>query len=235
MSKTRATLPDIVPLARALSSRLAIIMLEHLHQDQETVACCKYCSACCKYLIPLSIPEAFRLNDEIMAMPEQFRQQYTQSFVDAAEKILRREDKSLDPDDSSTKQSEIDEISKWYSKLELSCPMLFDDLCTLYDQRPLACREHIVTGSSELCPIGSVGEPRVVRMPVSILDVLGELTAELTDSEVEAVILPLAMPWAQENVELSIRAWPAKKMVNKFIAIVKSKLKEYAETQLASV
>lgn len=232
LAKSKAKLSDIVPLARVLSSKFAIMTLEQLREDGETIGCCKYCSACCKYLVPLSIPEAFRLNDEVTAMPEQFRQQFTQSFVDAAEKILDKEGQDHDFSESSISQLDVNEISKWYSELQLSCPFLFDDLCTLYEQRPLACREHIVTDSSDLCHLESVGEPKVASMPASILDTLGELTAELLESEVEAVILPLALPWAQENVGLSNRTWPAKKMVDRFVKILKSKVREYSKTQL---
>ncbi len=235
LAKSSAKLSDIVPLARQLSSKFSIMTLEQLRKDGETIGCCKYCSACCKYLVPLSIPEAFRLNDEVMALPEQFRQQFTQSFVDAAEKILGNENKDFDLNESSANQLQVTQISKWYSDLQLSCPLLFDDLCTLYEQRPLACREHIVTDSADLCHIDSAGEPRVAPMPASILDALGQLTAELLDSQTDAVILPLAMPWAQDNVELSRRTWPAKIMVDRFMDIVKSKVLENSNPQLASV
>ena len=168
-------------------------------------------------------------------MPKQFRQQFTQSFVDAAEKILSKEIEDFDLNESSVNQLQITQISKWYSDLQLSCPLLFDDLCTLYEQRPLACREHIVTDSADLCHIESAGEPRVAPIPASILDTLGQLTGELLDFQTEAVILPLAMPWAQENVELSKRTWPAKMMVDRFVQIVKSKVLENSNPQLASV
>ncbi|MFC1676862.1 YkgJ family cysteine cluster protein [Planctomycetota bacterium] len=234
LAKSMAKLSDIVPLARVLSSKLAIITLEQLREDGETIGCCKYCSACCKYLVPLSIPEAFRLNDEIKALPEQFRQQFTQSFVDASEKILSKENEDFDLNESSVSQLQLSQISKWYSDLQLSCPLLFDDLCTLYEQRPLACREHIVTDSADLCHLDSVGEPRVVPMSVSILDALGELTGELLESQTKAVILPLALPWTQENIELSNRTWSSKKMVDRFMDIVKSKVQEYSNAQLVN-
>jgi hypothetical protein len=59
-------------------------------------------------------------------------------------------------------------------------------------------------------------------MPVSIAQALGELTAELEGSEVEAVMLPFAFAWAQENLERSERTWPAEFMVGRFVEILKS-------------
>ena len=57
----QATLADIVPLARRLSTKLAILFLERLRGNGQSIPCCKGCSACCSYLIPLSIPEAFQV------------------------------------------------------------------------------------------------------------------------------------------------------------------------------
>jgi hypothetical protein len=59
-------------------------------------------------------------------------------------------------------------------------------------------------------------------MPVSIVEALGELTAELEGSEVEVVMLPLAFAWAEENLDRSERTWPAEFMVERFVGILKS-------------
>ena len=55
-----ARLSEIVPFARALSTKLAMIVSDRLGAGGKSVFCCKGCSACCSYLVPLSIPEVFR-------------------------------------------------------------------------------------------------------------------------------------------------------------------------------
>ena len=69
VSDGHARLSDIVPLARALSTEVALLMLGKLAGEQEYVPCCKGCSACCNYLIPVSVPEAFRMREELLQMP----------------------------------------------------------------------------------------------------------------------------------------------------------------------
>ena len=59
-------------------------------------------------------------------------------------------------------------------------------------------------------------------MPVSVLEGLGLLTAELEQSDIEAVMLPLALPWVQENLERGERTWPAVKMVECFVEILQA-------------
>ncbi len=78
----------------------------------------------------------------------------------------------------------------------------------------------MVVGSTTSCNIEGEDEPDVVKMPVSVLECLGRLTAELEQSDVEAIMLPLALPWAQENTERSNRTWPAVAMVDQFIDIL---------------
>lgn len=86
----------------------------------------------------------------------------------------------------------------------------------------IACREYIVTGSALLCEDERTDESQIVQMPVSVLRCLGQLTAELEQSNIEAVMLPLALPWAQENLERAKRTWPAVTMVERFVEILRA-------------
>lgn len=61
----------------------------------------------------------------------------------------------------------------------------------------------------------------VVEMPVQMVDALAQLASELEGTGVEAVILPLALFWAQENVERAKQTRPAAMMVERFVEIVK--------------
>jgi len=218
----QARLPDIVPLARTISTKLALAVLDSLRKNGQSVPCRKGCSACCNYLIPLSVPEVFRLREELLETPADYSRQILQSCLGRAERLLDNKPPIFSLKNSSkSARAQISRIGKWYGGLKLTCPFLSDGLCTLYEQRPIACREHIVTNSAVLCQNGHRGEPNVVPIPVSILDALGQLTAELEQSDIEAIILPLAFAWAQDNLWRSRRTWPAVTMVKRFVEILK--------------
>jgi len=218
-----ASLPDIAPLARQFSTHLALTALDSLRKRRYSIPCLKGCAACCRYLVPLSAPEVFRLNDEILEMPPERRKTVVQKLLHNAKQILEKAAETADVVDFSMQSStsHITQISGWYADLELTCPFLSQNLCTIYDQRPTACREHIITGPEAVCrPLQADGS-RVVPMSLSILEALARLTAELEKSEVEAVILPLALPWAQANLDRARRTWPARQIVESFIEILK--------------
>lgn len=236
ITNRQATLSDIVPLARTIATKLAIILLEHLGETGLHVPCRKGCSACCSYLIPLSVPEAFRLRQELSAMPADSRKHFLQPCLDAAEKILNSQPQTLCTNTSSqSSQDQMNNVSQWYSKLNMKCPFLSDNLCSRYEQRPLACREHIVIGSAIACGINQMADqPEVAQMPVSILESLGTLTAELEQMDIEAIMLPLAFAWAQDNLQRSQRTWPATAMIEHFVEILKELAAEKTEMLASS-
>ncbi len=208
-----AKLADIVPLARMLSTKIALKVLDRLRTEGEKVPCGKGCSACCNYVVPLSIPEVFRLREEMQSMPEQLKDLVTGRCLDSAKQIL----------DGVDEKFKANEVGEWYGGLGISCPFLADGLCLLYSQRPMACREHIVTGSAQFCEIGCAEDPKVVNMSVSVLESIGELAAELEGGDVEAVMLPFVFAWSEENKERGEQRWPVEVMIKKLIEILEVK------------
>ena len=117
--------------------------------------------------------------------------------------------------------SDVNLISNWYKSLKLQCPFLNNEICTIYQARPLACREHIVTSPAGSCR-GGRRRVEVVEIAVSMVDVLVQLTAELEETDTEAVIMPLLLAWCDGNIERSKRTWPAAVMVDRFVKIIKT-------------
>jgi len=222
VAQEHAKLSDMAVPARDLATKLSLLMLDRLRKSGKHIPCRKGCSACCSYLVPLSIPEVFRLREEVSAMPSDRGNAVLKTSLTAARRILDRM-----PEDSGEHGAvvendhvEMDQLSLWYGGLALECPFLCENLCSCYDQRPVACREHMVTSAKSCCGTEGADEPSAVRIPASVLECLGKLTAELEQTDVEAVMLPLALPWAQEHLDRSRRTWPAVTMVEQFIEIL---------------
>ena len=224
IARGQMRLSDIVPFARALSERLCQATLQKLRAEDSEIPCRKGCAACCSYLVPLSVAEAFRLTEDLSALPAEQGAAMLNACLAAAGKILEKtpdNPPSGEPDTKNGPQA-ANHIGGWYAGLHLPCPFLSDGACTSYEHRPIACREHFVTSPAAQCVAGATPEALIVAMPISILECLGELCAELEQREVEAVILPLALPWALKNHERSGRTWPTGMIVERFIEILKA-------------
>lgn len=226
VGKEQAKLSDIVPLARTLCDTITDVVVRRACGEGNHIPCGMGCSACCKRcLVPMSVPEALRFKEEIDAAPAYRRESIWESCLHSTRLILKQKPpKPLMPQTeevSAMKSVDLNLVSNWYSNLKLACPFLCNHVCTIYEQRPLACREHFITGSARVCK-GLRGTAEVLDMPVQLPNVLGKLASELEGTDVEAVILPLAPVWCEENSERAERSWLAEMMVKRFVEIVEA-------------
>jgi Fe-S-cluster containining protein len=215
-----ARLLDLVPLAQSISDKLVLTMLNHLASNQQYIPCRKGCCACCSYLVALSLPEVFCIQQDLLKLSAKHRQRVLQSAFISAKKILNLE---VLKKHNINQAIGTEQISHWYSELDLSCPFLSGGTCSIYEKRPLACREHMVITSPASCKKNGMNDPEIISLPVSVLEALGHLSADLEQTEVEAVILPLALVCKDGNYQQrSQRTWPATVMVKHFIHILET-------------
>lgn len=221
----RAKLSDIVPIAHTLSDRITDVIVQHERDKGNRIPCDKGCSSCCRRcLIPMSIPEALRFKEEIDAAPLYRQESIWKSCLQAARHILSHKlPKSFiyHTEASQAGPVNLSLVSNWYTSMKLVCPFLNIHVCGIYNQRPLACREHFIKGSARACK-GLRGISEVLEMPVQLPNVLGQLASELEGTDVEAVILPLAPIWCRENPERAEKTWPAEMMVTRFVEIIET-------------
>ena len=218
-----AKLSDMIPLARLLSAKIISTIKEHIANSGDTIACHANCSHCCRYLVPLTIPEAMRLTEEVTAMAE-----WERRFVDESTLLTARCLLKLTPKHSLEKITNVEnetgfnlkDLSDWYSRMNLPCPFLLNNLCTFYELRPIACREHLAIGPASNCKVNSTNQPQLVQTPISILEALAQLTSELEGTTTEAIILPFALVWCRENPEYFKHTWPASQLLRRFINIL---------------
>jgi Fe-S-cluster containining protein len=219
----QARLADIVPLARAVCSKIIDAVTEKIRGDDGRIACRPGCSACCHYLVPLSIPEAFRLTEEFSTMPEPHQRLTERLWLLTAARVLRRKPgqlvESQTTENTTHPEGQLRTISDWYRELKVLCPFLRERLCSIYENRPVACREYFVEGSENACA-GGCGMAERVKMPVRTTEVLGQLASELEGTAVEAVMLPLVLLWHQGNIERGNQTWPGTMMVKRFFEIL---------------
>jgi len=185
----------------------------------EAVSCRKGCAACCRMLVPVSAPEAFALAEAVARWPEE-RRQAALARVAAAQAPLDRAGllSSLRRIAESERQlgdEEFEPINHAYYALRLPCPFLVEEACSIYEDRPSACRELMVTSPAELCQDLERNPVRPIPVPLRIGTVLALLWAELTGGPVRFIPLPLALEWAEQHTEESRRAWNGRALLER--------------------
>jgi Fe-S-cluster containining protein len=220
-----ARLADIVPLARAVCEKITNTVTERIRRQGASIACRPGCSACCHYLVPLSIPEAVRLKEEFLKIPEPRQGLIQRLWVLSGLRILRQKppESVLGQTTEASPDGRVDlnTVSNWYRSLKQPCPFLHEGLCTIYKIRPLACREYFVKGSEKACE-HSDAPAQKIAMPLRTVEVLGQLASELEGTDVEALMLPLVPMWYADNIQRIKRTWPAAAMVERFAEVAKT-------------
>jgi len=110
----------------------------------QSISCRKGCGACCRQLVPVSRTEGERLLQVVEALPGERRKALMTRFAEAEVAI---ENAGL-----KDRRGRSDrELSVAYFALGLPCPFLEEESCSIHPERPLVCREYLVTSAAELC------------------------------------------------------------------------------------
>jgi Fe-S-cluster containining protein len=210
----QARLSDIVPAARAICDKITDTTIEQMHLSGKQVPCHKGCHACCSYLVPLSAPEVFRFRQDVFPKAKYSPDTMLRTYLLTARRLVSHRP----PRDTFRNPDDLSALSHWYASLNLTCPFLYSRQCAIYHQRPLACREHLITGSARGCRDNSK-KTQTIELPAQMGNILFRLAKELCDVD-DTVMMPLALAWYEENKQLDERTWPAAMITKLFVEIV---------------
>jgi Fe-S-cluster containining protein len=218
----QARLSEMVPMARSLSDRIVNAVEKQLSRNGKTISCCKGCSYCCYYIVTVLSAEAFLIRDEIMALSPAERKGILQNFLNVIERIHSVKIPAYDvkTTDDDPMKNRIENLADWHKELNMPCAFLIDNVCAMYEQRPLICRECLTISEPATCKNDSQVAPESVELPVSITKVFTSAADKLEGATSGMALFPLLIPWCESNPEKGEQVWPAKTMVEYFVEAV---------------
>ena len=212
---------SIVPLTRRLGEEILRLEEQHSRHRGHVVSCRMGCAACCRMLVPLSPPEAFSLVDYIEQLPHERREAIERRLAAtktdlAAQGLLDRLQAVAEAETPITDE-ELEPINRAYYRLRHPCPFLENEMCSIYEARPAACRELLVTSPAALCDNLAENPVEPLPVPVRIGTVLGLLWAAVSDSAPRLIPLPLALDWARQHRKSATRRWAGSHLVDRML------------------
>lgn len=214
LARGQAGLADLVPVARRLADAASSATVAQTKCNGQELTCKKACSACCRFLVPLSLPEAMLLEQELKLLPFPHYIRARAELIDAAQRVLAGP--------AVPAEATGPELSNWYQSLDIACPLNIQGLCTIYARRPLACREHLVARAPAAQEASASGCPgaTVLKPAFSTLEALSAITAQLLDQPLDSLIMPMALPFAAQNQALLGHRWDAVELAKLFVEIL---------------
>ena len=208
----------IVPLMRRLGEEAQALEEARSLEAGKTLSCHKGCAACCRMLVPLSAPEAFALRVFVRSLPADRQQRIAERLAQTKSKLLSHGlwhrlldmgESTQPPDDDA-----LDPINQDYYALRTACPYLEDETCSIYDDRPAACRELLVTTPAEWCQDMVKNPVEQIPVPVRIGPALGLLWGELTTTAPRLIPLPIALDWAERHQKENHSTWQGTQLLD---------------------
>jgi Fe-S-cluster containining protein len=191
---------DLLPVARALSDAIVRQTCQTVEESGQTISCTRGCGACCRNLVAISQVEARRIRDVVENLPEPRRSTVRARFAEARQRLeqagllekLQAADQWTDADYTA--------LVGTYFQQGIACPFLEEESCSIYQERPITCREYLVTSPPEYCArLGSEGVQRV-RLPLRVFNAVARWQVPPQGSFLEQwVPLILAPEWAEAH------------------------------------
>ncbi|CAN5671336.1 hypothetical protein BH10PSE6_BH10PSE6_55480 [soil metagenome] len=170
----------------------------------QAISCRKGCGACCRQLVPISRTEGEALLGLVEAMPKDRRKAVRARLAEAEAAIVRA--------GLADRAGRSDrEMSVGYFALRVPCPFLEEESCSIHPDRPLVCREYLVTSPAELC--SGPTQDGVTPVPVPKLSLAAR---GLQDEQESWFPLAMLMAWGRKPHRSTPRR-PGTEWVQRFL------------------
>jgi len=210
---------SLVSSLRRLGDQAQALVVQRTVDTGATISCRNGCAACCRMLVPISAPEAFALRATIQTLPEPQRHiivkrvTETRARLEQAGLLARLTD--LAETDRQLSDDAFEATNRDYYALRLPCPFLDHETCSIYADRPSACRELLVTTPAELCRDLARNPVRPLPVAVRMSTALALWWSELAGGPARLIPLPLALDWADRHAAEGERTWPGPQLLDK--------------------
>jgi len=172
----QATLPrgdvelaEVLPAARQMTEALIKWAVADSEAAGKAISCRAGCGACCRQAVPISHAEARRLYKLVDEMAEPRRSVVKGRFTRALARVresdlLQRQADLAAAETDGRPQDYYHEWGKAYFQLGVACPFLEDESCSIHPERPLICREYLVTNPASEC--ATLSRDGIQRVPI---------------------------------------------------------------------
>jgi Fe-S-cluster containining protein len=207
---------DLLPLLFSFSNALVMIGEDVARAAGKPVSCRAGCGACCRQLVPVSEPEALHLAELVRALPPERATLVRERFRAALETLCAGLAGRLRDPDANKTLDQRRELGLEYFRAGVPCPFLENESCSIYEQRPLSCREYLVSSPAENCKRPTAETIWMVPVPAKLSELLYCFGDGAGNDRSRWVPLVLALEWAEEQKAEPPR-WPAPKLFENFL------------------
>ncbi len=216
----------MLPVFQKITNLVVDIGVKAAEAEGKEISCQKGCGACCRQPVPLPEFEVYYLAELVENLPEPRRSEIKKRFDAALGHLTEtgwverfRACADYSPEDRM-------DVFLDYFKEGIACPFLEDESCSIHLNRPLVCREYLVTNPPENCANPSKENIDMVEIPVAPSKKLFKFAQKTPLRGLNIIPLVMSLDWVEKNP----KQFPKKagaEWVNEFLqSVLKSKTSE---------
>ncbi|MCK6475272.1 MAG: YkgJ family cysteine cluster protein [Phycisphaerales bacterium] len=189
------TATELLPVFRAVAEAVIHLSVKNAERQGRTVSCRDGCAACCRQFVPVAESEARFLISLVEGMPPARRAELKRRFAEAARRLddagLR--DRLMAPE--TQPRDALKTLGLDYFRVGLDCPFLENKSCSIHPDRPLVCREYLVTSPARACD--DLHGVEGVDLPLRPSLALCRIDEQPSQTLVKTVPLAMIFEWAK--------------------------------------
>lgn len=217
----------MLPIFQKMTNSFVQMGVDNL-SGNEKISCKAGCGACCRQAVPLAEVEAYQIAELVENMPEPRRREIKERFEKAfahfaeigwLEKLGQCAGKT---------NEEQEKVVLEYFYEGIPCPFLEDESCSIHPDRPLACREYLVTTPAENCANPSAKTVKLIEIPIQPSKPVRKLGRTAQIAGVDFIPMVLALKWVENNADNFPEKTGEQWMADFFVNLTKSEIPKSA-------
>ncbi len=143
----------MLPVLQNITNKFVETGVKAFVGENESISCKAGCGACCNQPVPLAEFEAYHIAELVENLPEPRRTIIKNKFAEACRQLEKIDwfNRMENAANSPVQKDETRNLGLEYFYENIPCPFLEEQSCSIHPQRPLACREYLVTSPAENC------------------------------------------------------------------------------------
>jgi Fe-S-cluster containining protein len=187
----------MLPIFQAMTSSFVDLSVGEVEDRGEKISCKAGCGACCRQAVPLAEIEAYQIAELVENLEEPRRSEIKKKFETGCKHFHETGWFERMDDYANLSLEERQKTVMEYFYEGVPCPFLENESCSIHKDRPLACREYLVTSPAENCVKPSAETIRMVEMTVKPSKTLRETARSENLKTLNFVPMIRALEWAE--------------------------------------
>ncbi len=212
----------MLPIFGQIANSFTELGIKAVEEENQQVSCKKGCGACCRQPVPLAEIEAYQIAELVENLPEPRRSEIEKRFDAAANHFHKIG--WFEKLENCKEKAEVEKKVLEYLLEDIACPFLENECCSIHQQRPVGCREYLVTSPAVNCSKPTAETVRLIPFPLKASNGLRQVGRSNNLQKMNFVPFVRALEWVKKYPEKFEKKTGEQWMADFFTNLTKSEI-----------